>query len=193
LRAGDGVLGAGPNGGHGQEPQRQGQSARHGRAVQVRAGLGGLAGDERRVDSLSAGRSLRQPRRHRHVRKDCPSMGTGAAILGFPSAIGRFRGYPGRMRFYEKLYKQMLLLGMNQQKLARKSQVSDSEVSRILAGKSQPGLENAFKLSRAVGVSLDYLADEALEEDPSQARQAPPAQERDVLEPPPEPARLQAL
>jgi transcriptional regulator with XRE-family HTH domain len=86
------------------------------------------------------------------------------------------------MRFYEKLYKQMLLLGMNQQKLARKSQVSDSEVSRILAGKSQPGLENAFKLSRAVGVSLDYLADESLEEDPSQAREAPPAEERDVLE-----------
>lgn len=86
------------------------------------------------------------------------------------------------MRFYEKLYKQMLLLGMNQQKLARKSLVSDSEVSRILAGKSQPGLENAFKLARAVGVSLDYLADESLEQDPTQAQEPPPAEERDVLE-----------
>ncbi len=86
------------------------------------------------------------------------------------------------MRFYEKLYKQMLLLGMNQQKLARKSLVSDSEVSRILAGKSQPGLENAFKLSRAVGVSLDYLADETLEEDPTLVPEAPPAEEREVLD-----------
>lgn len=86
------------------------------------------------------------------------------------------------MRFSEKLYKQMLLLGMNQQRLARKSQVSDSEVSRILAGKSQPGLENAFKLARAVGVSLDYLADDGLDEDPARARDATPVEEREVLE-----------
>ncbi len=67
------------------------------------------------------------------------------------------------MRFEEKLRKEMLLKGFNQQRLARASGVSDSEVSRILAGKSQPGLENALKLSRAVGVSLDYLADERSE------------------------------
>jgi transcriptional regulator with XRE-family HTH domain len=64
------------------------------------------------------------------------------------------------MRFEEKLRREMVLQGLNQQKLARLSGVSDSEVSRILGGKSQPGLENALKLARAIGVSLDYLADD---------------------------------
>lgn len=86
------------------------------------------------------------------------------------------------MRYPEKLYKQMLRVGLNQQKLAKKSQVSDSEVSRILGGKSQPGLENAFRLARAVGVSLDFLADDALETDPSQPAGPASATERDILE-----------
>ena len=71
------------------------------------------------------------------------------------------------MTFEEKLRKQMLLKGYNQQMLARLSRVSDSEISRILSGKSgNPGLENGLRLARAVGVSLDYLADDALDEDP---------------------------
>src|SRR5262245_47115152 len=89
--------------------------------------------------------------------------------------------YSAPMRFEEKLRKQMLLKGLNQQKLARLSGVSDSEVSRILGGKSQPGLENAFKLARAVGVSLDYLADDSLESDPSQSTALPP-EEKEVME-----------
>lgn len=84
------------------------------------------------------------------------------------------------MKFAEKLFQQMQLQGLNQQKLARRSQVSDSEVSRILGGKSQPGLENAFKLSKAVGVSLDFLADDALEEDPARPAPILSADERDV-------------
>ena len=65
------------------------------------------------------------------------------------------------MRFEEKLRKQMMLKGFNQQRLAKASSVSDSEISRILKGKSvNPGLDNALKLARAVGVSLDYLADD---------------------------------
>ena len=71
------------------------------------------------------------------------------------------------MKLDEKLHKQMLLKGLNGQRLARLSQVSDSEISRILAGKSLPGLENAFRLAKAVGVSLDYLADDAMEADPT--------------------------
>jgi transcriptional regulator with XRE-family HTH domain len=73
------------------------------------------------------------------------------------------------MKYAEKLYKQMLQKGLNQQKLAKTSRVSDSEVSRILGGKSQPGLDNAFRLARAVGVSLDFLADDSLESDPMQS------------------------
>ena len=71
------------------------------------------------------------------------------------------------MRFEEKLRKQMLLRGFNQQRLARESAVSDSEISRILSGKSSnPGLENAFKLAKAVGLPLDFLADDAVEAPP---------------------------
>jgi transcriptional regulator with XRE-family HTH domain len=71
------------------------------------------------------------------------------------------------MTFAEKVYKQMLVRGLNQQRLAQLSAVSDSEVSRLLRGKSSPSLEYARRLSRALGVSLDYLADEALESDPA--------------------------
>ena len=71
------------------------------------------------------------------------------------------------MRFEEKLRKQMLLKGYNQQKLAKLSCVSDSEISRILSGKSgNPGIENALKLARAVGLSLDFLADDDLDREP---------------------------
>ncbi|MFM7131529.1 MAG: helix-turn-helix transcriptional regulator [bacterium] len=70
------------------------------------------------------------------------------------------------MKFAEKLYRQLVRLGWNQQKLSRASGVSDSEVSRILAGKSNPGLENAHKLCRAAGLSLDYMADDNMTEDP---------------------------
>lgn len=73
---------------------------------------------------------------------------------------------PTATRFAEKLHKQMLVKGMNQQRLAKTAGVSDSEVSRVLSGKSHPGLENAFRLARAVGLSLDFLADDEREEDP---------------------------
>jgi transcriptional regulator with XRE-family HTH domain len=86
------------------------------------------------------------------------------------------------MKLEEKLLTRMVRLGLNGQKLARTSKVSDSEISRILAGKSRPGLENAFRLARAVGVSLDYLADDALETDPLQNADPLTADEREVLD-----------
>lgn len=70
-------------------------------------------------------------------------------------------------RFSEKLGQKILQLGLNGQKLAKKSEVSDSEISRIMNGKSLPGLENAWALARALDVSLDYLADDSLDEDPA--------------------------
>jgi transcriptional regulator with XRE-family HTH domain len=75
-------------------------------------------------------------------------------------------------RFSEKLAQRILQLGLNGQKLARKSDVSDSEISRIMNQKSLPGLENAIALARAVGVSLDYLADDALDVDPNQPKES---------------------
>jgi transcriptional regulator with XRE-family HTH domain len=86
------------------------------------------------------------------------------------------------MKLEEKLQSQMVRLGLNGQKLARTSKVSDSEISRILAGKSRPGLENAFRLARAVGVSLDYLADDALETDPLENRDPLSPEERELLD-----------
>lgn len=65
----------------------------------------------------------------------------------------------------DKLQMLMTRHRLNGQKLARQAQVSDSEISRILQGKSRPGLDNAFRLAKAVGVSLDYLADDSLDTD----------------------------
>jgi transcriptional regulator with XRE-family HTH domain len=86
------------------------------------------------------------------------------------------------MKLEEKLHTQMQRLGLNGQRLARSSKVSDSEISRILAGKSRPGLENAFKLARAVGVSLDYLADDSLEVDPLVHKDPVTPEERELLD-----------
>jgi transcriptional regulator with XRE-family HTH domain len=82
----------------------------------------------------------------------------------------------------QKLHTQMRSRGLNGQKLAQNSQVSDSEISRILAGKSRPGLENAFRLAKALGVSLDFLADDSLETDPAQMADSLSAEERRILE-----------
>ena len=82
----------------------------------------------------------------------------------------------------DKLLTEMARLGLNGQRLAQRSQVSDSEISRILSGQSTPGLENAFRLARAVGVSLDFLADDALEADPLRASDPLSTEERRVLD-----------
>ena len=82
----------------------------------------------------------------------------------------------------KKLCAQMSRRGLNGQKLAKISKVSDSEISRILAGKSRPGLENAFRLAKAVGVSLDYLADDSLETDPARAADPLSPEDREVLD-----------
>ena len=84
-------------------------------------------------------------------------------------------------RFSEKLAQKILQLGLNGQKLARRSDVSDSEISRIMNGKSLPGLENAIALARAVGVSLDYLADDALESDPAQPQDSANELEKSII------------
>lgn len=65
----------------------------------------------------------------------------------------------------DRLLRQMALKGFTQQRLAQVSGVDDAEVSRILAGKTQPGPATAFRLAQAVSVSLDFLADETLDLD----------------------------
>jgi transcriptional regulator with XRE-family HTH domain len=85
------------------------------------------------------------------------------------------------MTLKDKLQMLMARRGLNGQKLARLSQVSDSEISRILQGKSRPGLDNAFRLAKSVGVTLDYLADDSLDVEPRQAEEIIAPEERKVL------------
>lgn len=85
------------------------------------------------------------------------------------------------MELKQKLQLLMARRNLNGQRLARLSGVSDSEISRILQGKSRPGLDNAARLARAVGVSLDYLADDSLETEPAAPEEALTADERRIL------------
>lgn len=85
------------------------------------------------------------------------------------------------MDYAEKLRYHMRLKGLNQQKLAKAAEVSDSEVSRILSRKSQPGLENAFKLAKAVGVPIDYLIDDTQDKPPDQTKNEFNDQELDLI------------
>jgi transcriptional regulator with XRE-family HTH domain len=85
-------------------------------------------------------------------------------------------------RLKDKLLTEMARQGLNGQRLAQRSKVSDSEISRILSGQSTPGLENAFRLARAVEVSLDFLADDELENDPLKAADVVSSDERRILD-----------
>src|SRR5260370_26323520 len=85
------------------------------------------------------------------------------------------------MELKDKLQMLMARAALNGQKLARMSQVSDSEISRILQGKSRPGLDNAFRLAKSVGVSLDYLADDDLDTEPPQPADNLAPEERKLL------------
>ncbi len=86
------------------------------------------------------------------------------------------------MELKHKLQMLMKARNLNGQKLARLSRVSDSEISRILQGKSRPGLDNALRLARAVEVSLDFLADDRIEVEPTAAvDDAPTAEDRKLL------------
>lgn len=85
------------------------------------------------------------------------------------------------MELKDKLAMLMTRKALNGQKLARSSQVSDSEISRILQGKSRPGLDNAFRLARSVGVTLDYLADDSLDAEPPRPEDHLSPEERRVL------------
>ena len=87
------------------------------------------------------------------------------------------------MKLDEKLYRRMVQLGLTQQALSLRAGVSDSEVSRLLNGQSKrPGLHNILRLARALGVSVDYLADDELEDDPLIPDAPIGDEEREVVE-----------
>jgi transcriptional regulator with XRE-family HTH domain len=85
------------------------------------------------------------------------------------------------MELKTKLKNLMNNRGLNGQKLARLSQVSDSEISRILQGKSRPGLDNALRLAQALSVSLDYLADDRVDSEAPEPADSLSSEERKAL------------
>jgi len=85
------------------------------------------------------------------------------------------------MELKDKLQMLMGRHNLNGQKLARLSRVSDSEISRILQGKSRPGLDNAYRLAKSVGVTLDFLADDGLDAEPPRPGDNLSPDERKIL------------
>jgi len=85
------------------------------------------------------------------------------------------------MKLQDKLQMLMARHNLNGQRLARLSFVSDSEISRILQGKSRPGLDNAYRLAKAVGVSLDFLADDTLDVEPTPPSDKLSAEDRKIV------------
>ncbi len=73
----------------------------------------------------------------------------------------------GVRRFEQKLYLLCERAGWNQSDLSRElGGVSKSTIGGWFAGESRPSLDHCLKLARALGVSLDYLADDTIESPP---------------------------
>jgi transcriptional regulator with XRE-family HTH domain len=73
-------------------------------------------------------------------------------ILAIPNPVPM--GYP------EKLMNALEMRGMSQAQLAQKSGLSPSTISQMLAGNRRPYLDQAAKIARALGVTLDSLVSE---------------------------------
>ena len=71
------------------------------------------------------------------------------------------------MGYQEKLQRLCALKGLDQSALASKVGLSKSSISRIMSGSQEPKLSLAYELAKALGVTLDYLADETLDAGPT--------------------------
>lgn len=69
------------------------------------------------------------------------------------------------MGYAEKLHQLCAIKGLDQSELAQQLGISRSTMSRILSGHQEPKLRVAHALARALGVSLDYLMEEAAAQD----------------------------
>ncbi len=70
------------------------------------------------------------------------------------------------MGYAEKLQRLCALKGIDQAALAERLGLSKSSISRILGGVQEPKVRLAYELARALGVTLDYLMDDAAHEPP---------------------------
>lgn len=77
--------------------------------------------------------------------------------------------YYEEMKFHEKVSMLIGRMGISQSELSRRSGIDRSMISDALNGKHALRLGNALKVARALGVSLEYLADEGMSEPPPPA------------------------
>lgn len=68
----------------------------------------------------------------------------------------------GRMKLPEKL----ALLVKNQSALSRKTGISQSAISEMISEGRRPYFDQMVEIARALGVSLDFLADDEMDEQP---------------------------
>jgi transcriptional regulator with XRE-family HTH domain len=73
----------------------------------------------------------------------------------------------GDMGYTEKLQRLCALRGFDQSRLAERIGISKSSMSRILNGTQEPKLRLAQELARVLGVTLDYLVNEEIEDEPT--------------------------
>lgn len=70
------------------------------------------------------------------------------------------------MNFSEKLTCAIQLHRLTQEELAQATGLSQSTVSQLSNAKQRPYLDQAFKLARILGLSLEFLADDELDREP---------------------------
>jgi transcriptional regulator with XRE-family HTH domain len=83
----------------------------------------------------------------------------------------------GEMELRKKLQK----LIPNQSEFSRQTGIPQTTISEWRSGKREPTLKNASHLARALGVPLDYLADDGLDEPPPPPRPETSEEERVIL------------
>lgn len=66
------------------------------------------------------------------------------------------------MEFHRKLERELARRDWSQAKLAAMIDVAPSAVSGMIAGTRRPYMDQALAIARALGVPLDYLADDSI-------------------------------